>query len=276
MARSRRKKNKDSDHRFKYLKILAGVVVLFGFGGGMYFAGQARLLQSGASTEVAEADQEKVVKKPVASKPMRAFGAVLDGVEQNKADNFQYTFFEVLNDPGLNSFVDLKGNVTQKIVPVSASSSPKPAVQVQAKTPPKPVKQIKPSAPVNSKAPQEKKKSVHSKKKKVDKKTEVVGKKKPETKNSKWVLSSLDQLDEKSESFLVQVASFRKLEQAKAMEERVRLKGYFPFIRSIEIKGKGTWHRVYLGTYPSREIAARYAEKATKELKLKPVVMKAG
>lgn len=288
MTRSRKSQG-NSRKRFSLAKVLICLLVLGGFGGGMYFAGQAQLFQSEAEPET-KLEQAVVVRKPVASKPNRAFGAVLAETNNEKVDNFHYTFFEILGDSKMNRFVDLNGNVIEKNIPVKVSlkskkiksSHVKPVqispisekVAVAKLTKPVPPADIKKtlSTPVPSK------KSLDSGKKKLVSKSpaSVIKGTKPEEKNNEWVLSSLSQLEEKSENFWVQVASFKKLDRAQGLEERLKLNGYFPFIRQIEIKDKGQWYRVYLGQYPSREIANRYAEMARKKLKLSPVVLQAG
>ncbi len=289
MARSRKSKDSKSGKRFRLAKVVVCLLVFGGFGGGMYFAGQAQLFQSESKVEPI-AEQAVVIKKPVASKPNRAFGAVLAETRNEKADNFHYTFFEILGDSGMNRFVDLNGNVVEKNVPVKVSLknkkkkiSPVEPVKIHTITdqvvkakvkvpaPPANVRKSQP-APVSSENSMD-----LSKKKPVSKNpAPTIKKTKPEQKTNEWVLSSLSQLEEKSENFWVQVASFKKLDRAQGLEERLKLNGFFPFIREIDIKGKGKWHRVYLGQYPSREIASRYAEMARTKLKLSPVVLSAG
>lgn len=288
MTRSRKSQNNNSGKQTRLVKVFVCLLVLGGFGWGMYFAGQAQLFQSESKVEL-KAEQVVVIKKPVASKPNRAFGAVLAETRNEKADSFNYTFFEILGDSEMNRFVDLNGNIVEKNVPVKVALKSKKAkpihveavkiaavsekvVQAKVKTPTPPAKLKKPQL---SPVPSEKR--VDSGKKKPVSKSPapVIKATKPELKNNEWVLSSLSQLEEKSENFWVQVASFKKLDRAQGLEEKLKLNGFFPFIRQIEIKGKGQWYRVYLGKYPSREIASRYAEMARKKLKLSPVVLKA-
>ncbi|QPJ63477.1 MAG: SPOR domain-containing protein [Candidatus Nitronauta litoralis] len=289
MGRSRRKNPNTQDKKLRSVKLILGMLVLGGFGAGMYWAGQAQLFQAERAPEKV-VEVKTVVKKPVASKPNRAFGAVVADMDAEKEDNFQYTFFEILGDSSMNRFVDLNGEIAERNVPVKVSLKSKKTVSnhsVRAKTP-APVKKLEevksknpPALPI-AKSPQPSPKT--GKDKVVSKTTKpplnepvsVKKKKLPKKNSNEWVLSSLSQLDEKSESFWVQVASFKKLDRAQGLEEKLKLNGFFPFIREIEIKGMGQWYRVYLGKYPSRQIANRYADMARKKLKLSPVILKAG
>ncbi len=289
MTRSRRKKANHQDKKLRPIKLIISLLVLVGFGGGMYWAGQAQLFQSEPEPEKI-AEKKIVAKKPVASKPNRAFGAVLAEMDTKKEENFQYTFFEILGDSSMNRFVNLNGEVVEKNVPVKVSlrSKKKISQPLMPEKKPVPLKKAeetkKETAPVSPivKSIQPPSKTVKKKKQsKITRpivKEPVSVKKESESKknNNEWVLSSLSQLDEKGESFWVQVASFKQLDRAQGLEEKLKLNGFFPFKKKIDIKGKGQWYRVYLGKYPSREIASRYAEMARKKLKLKPVVMQAG
>ncbi|MBN2645219.1 MAG: SPOR domain-containing protein [Desulfuromonadaceae bacterium] len=57
-----------------------------------------------------------------------------------------------------------------------------------------------------------------------------------------------------SDSYVVQVASFRKLDDARKLERK--LSGQFPIqVRTVEVEGKGQWSRVLVGPVSSKEEA---------------------
>ncbi len=291
MARSRKKQVKTNGGRSRSIKILLALLVFGGFGAGMYFAGQAQLFQP--HTKVDKIPKPfVVVQKPIASKPKRAFGAVLANRGSSNAENFKYTYLDILDDTGMNLFVDLRGNIVDKTLPVKMNQTrvkktrppAEPAkVPANIKTlPVAPAKAPGPSAKIKKARPSPSsaiKNHVPAIKKSIKKKRPPVLKETvPAEKGTQWVLSSLSELkeQEKGAEFWVQVASFKKLGRAKGLEEQLGQKGFFPFIRQIEIQGKGNWYRVYLGRYPSRQIASRYQEMARNKLKLNPVVVPAG
>lgn len=72
--------------------------------------------------------------------------------------------------------------------------------------------------------------------------------------------------------YMVQVGSFRERGRAQEIASRLNLKGYSAFLLSVEIPDKGTWHRVYLGRYSTRNEAKQAAGKANISENLPAVV----
>ena len=293
--RSRTRKEDEPSGRKRFKGVFV-VLLMGGFGVGMYFAGQARLFQSGepvASVEqVAPAPVKKEAaaksKKSASAKPKRACGALLSGEEPRKEAE-QFTFFKTLNDPGLNRYVNLEGQVVKKAFSVAEPAKP-PVKRVSlAKTPapvakttpatkpsePVPVKEKPAAMPAGKKEVQVEKKQ-QLRQKKAPEQVAQVAEHKPEEKTggTQWVLDSLNALGTPQEIFRVQAGSFKKFEQASAFEGELKKKGYVAFIRPTEIPSKGTWYRVFLGQYASREEAEREAAQAGKKLGIRPVVKK--
>ncbi|MEZ0315077.1 MAG: SPOR domain-containing protein [Myxococcota bacterium] len=59
----------------------------------------------------------------------------------------------------------------------------------------------------------------------------------------------------KSGEYTIQVSSFQTAEEATAYASSLKRKGYSPYVVAMQIAGKGTWHRVRLGVFPSSEAA---------------------
>jgi len=64
--------------------------------------------------------------------------------------------------------------------------------------------------------------------------------------------------------YSVQVASYRNIDGAVALVNRLKAQGCEPFRRTVEIPGKGTWRRICVGEYTSREDALRAGEELRK------------
>ncbi len=66
--------------------------------------------------------------------------------------------------------------------------------------------------------------------------------------------------------FTLQIASYKRIEQARQEASRWKKKGYFVKIQKANLGGKGTWYRVYIGKYKSLKEAKRASVKlASKE-----------
>jgi soluble lytic murein transglycosylase len=60
--------------------------------------------------------------------------------------------------------------------------------------------------------------------------------------------------------FTIQIASFSEVEQAEEMKEALKSKGYPAFIQRVDLPGKGTWYRVRVGTFSTKEEAKQYGD----------------
>jgi len=74
--------------------------------------------------------------------------------------------------------------------------------------------------------------------------------------------------------YVVQIASFKKPEQARDLRSRLAGKGYVTFVQSADLGNKGVWHRVYAGPYTERGLADKAAARLHKEEKFAPLVRK--
>jgi hypothetical protein len=66
---------------------------------------------------------------------------------------------------------------------------------------------------------------------------------------------------DRDECFSVHVASFRKLSQAKDLEETIKQKGIEPvFLVPVELRTSGRWLRVMVGEHETRDAAQEAAK----------------
>jgi DedD protein len=63
----------------------------------------------------------------------------------------------------------------------------------------------------------------------------------------------------------VQIAAVRSEEEARRYLERLRQKGYAAYIEPIAIPEKGTWYRVRMGEFPSKEFAGSTLDRLKKD-----------
>jgi DedD protein len=72
--------------------------------------------------------------------------------------------------------------------------------------------------------------------------------------------------------FTLQLGASQNRDDAERMVSRLREKGYAPYIISAEVPGKGTFYRVRMGSFPTREAAVRYLEDFKRETKTEAFV----
>jgi cell division septation protein DedD len=63
----------------------------------------------------------------------------------------------------------------------------------------------------------------------------------------------------------VQVAAVKSEEEARQLSERLRQRGYAAYIEPVAIPDKGTWYRVRMGEFPSKEFARSTLERLQKD-----------
>ena len=63
----------------------------------------------------------------------------------------------------------------------------------------------------------------------------------------------------------VQVAAVKSEEEARQLSDRLRQRGYAAYIEPIAIPDKGTWYRVRMGEFPSKEFARSTVERLQKD-----------
>jgi len=63
----------------------------------------------------------------------------------------------------------------------------------------------------------------------------------------------------------VQVAAVKSAEEARQLAEKLRQRGYAAYIEPIAIPDKGTWYRVRMGEFPSKEFAGSTLDRLKKD-----------
>jgi DedD protein len=72
--------------------------------------------------------------------------------------------------------------------------------------------------------------------------------------------------------FTLQLGASQNRDDAERMVSRLREKGYAPYIISADVPGKGTFYRVRMGSFPTKEAASRYLEDFKRETKTEAFV----
>ncbi|SES95614.1 SPOR domain-containing protein [Stigmatella erecta] len=76
----------------------------------------------------------------------------------------------------------------------------------------------------------------------------------------------------KGGAFTLQISAFQSREEADRFAARLRDRGYAPYILAAEVPNKGTWYRVRMGSFPSKEAASRYLADFKRETQLNAFV----
>ena len=66
-------------------------------------------------------------------------------------------------------------------------------------------------------------------------------------------------------AFTLQLGASPNREDAERQASRLREKGYAPYIVTAEVPGKGTWYRVRMGSFPTKDAATRYLQDFKRE-----------
>ncbi|CAM3056652.1 SPOR domain-containing protein [Corallococcus sp. ZKHCc1 1396] len=72
----------------------------------------------------------------------------------------------------------------------------------------------------------------------------------------------------KGGAFTLQLSAFQSRSDADRFAARLRDRGYAPYILTAEVPGKGTWYRVRMGSFASKEAAGRYLTDFKRETQL--------
>lgn len=72
----------------------------------------------------------------------------------------------------------------------------------------------------------------------------------------------------KGGAFTLQLSAFQNKQEADRFAARLRDRGYAPYILTAEVAGKGTWYRVRMGSFASRDAATRYLSDFKRETSL--------
>ncbi|AMV71590.1 SPOR domain-containing protein [Desulfuromonas carbonis] len=78
----------------------------------------------------------------------------------------------------------------------------------------------------------------------------------------------------KEESYLVQVASFARPDDAGVLQARLAKKGFEAFVQQADLGSKGVWYRVFVGPLAGADAAEGVAARLKAEEKLSPLVRK--
>ncbi|HET9037255.1 MAG TPA: SPOR domain-containing protein [Myxococcaceae bacterium] len=66
-------------------------------------------------------------------------------------------------------------------------------------------------------------------------------------------------------AFTLQLGASNNRDDAERQASRLREKGYAPYIVAAEVPGKGTWYRVRMGSFPTKDAATRYLQDFKRE-----------
>jgi cell division septation protein DedD len=66
-------------------------------------------------------------------------------------------------------------------------------------------------------------------------------------------------------AFTLQLGASPNRDDAERQASRLREKGYAPYIVAAEVAGKGTWYRVRMGSFPTKDAATRYLQDFKRE-----------
>jgi DedD protein len=72
----------------------------------------------------------------------------------------------------------------------------------------------------------------------------------------------------KGGAFTLQLSAFQERQEADRFAARLRDRGYAPYILTSEVPGKGTWYRVRMGSFASKDAASRYLSDFKRETQL--------
>jgi cell division protein FtsN len=70
----------------------------------------------------------------------------------------------------------------------------------------------------------------------------------------------------------LQMASYQDKAEAERFAAGLRDKGYAPFVVSADVAGKGTWYRVKVGRFSTKEAASRYLADFKRETQMNAIV----
>jgi cell division septation protein DedD len=73
-------------------------------------------------------------------------------------------------------------------------------------------------------------------------------------------------------AFTLQISAFQNRPEAERFAAKLRDRGYAPYIVSAEVPNKGTWYRVRMGSFPSKDAASRYLNDFKRETQINAFV----
>jgi DedD protein len=73
-------------------------------------------------------------------------------------------------------------------------------------------------------------------------------------------------------AFTLQLSSTQNREEADRFVAKLRDRGYAPYVLKAEVPGRGTWYRIRMGSFPTKEAAQRYLADFKRETQLQAFV----
>lgn len=251
MVRFQKKRNNDSKR-----KKAAILTVLVLVGTCVYFVGDEGV------GNLIERIHPQIHKKLISVKPKILRTA--HKPERNPFSENEFTFFRVLNDPGMDEIVGLNGQVGRKSVVAALQPGQR-----------KPQRVKKVSAPRRQKTAPKRATVVAPAKKPVSApaQTEALVANAQPAEAAKPV-KSVAKIPTTFGKFTIQVSSFAESRHAQGLKENLKLKGYPVFILKSEHAGThAIRHRVYIGKFQDRKSASRAASKIRQAEKLGTLIV---
>ncbi|MHB8879132.1 MAG: SPOR domain-containing protein, partial [Myxococcaceae bacterium] len=73
-------------------------------------------------------------------------------------------------------------------------------------------------------------------------------------------------------AFTLQLSASQDRAEADRFVSKLRGQGYAPFITEAQVAGRGTWYRVRMGSFATKEAAGRYLQDFRRETQLEAFV----
>jgi cell division protein FtsN len=83
-----------------------------------------------------------------------------------------------------------------------------------------------------------------------------------------------EQEETQRQQFIIQVGSFRDLNQAEELKAQLALLGFEASIQTMKITDKDMWYRVYMGPFKAKEIALQKQQQIEQAQELHSLVLK--
>ena len=69
-------------------------------------------------------------------------------------------------------------------------------------------------------------------------------------------------------AWTLQLSASQSKDEADKFAARMRDRGYAPFIVRADVPGRGTWYRVRMGSFPTKDAASRYLQDFKRETRM--------
>ncbi len=257
------------------------ILILGCIGGAGFFLSEGEI---GDGFAFFSSKDDTEVKKKNLVKPKSYYSS-----RKHKVADFNYerlSFFPVLNDPSMTKMMGLNGQVIKKIhYSPPRATRPEKKIRKQPSVPVTPVKIEKKILKTPSTAPipatpekivvesgEESRKEPMRSVSQILEKFPILSSQgdsrssglQGESKSSPSIIDAgllkvTENPSSEKMSFVVQVSSFRKVQDAETLRDALGKKGYASFIGKKELPNKGTWYRVNIGSYQDHAGAERAA-----------------